>query len=230
MGGYVQSGHGSRIDKAIDKLLGKATPTFWRAPSASQASRRPTRASATSSIASTEAPNDEPRASKPAGRGSKLEVALRASSAFDLEQAVRVLKQGFFAESNQAPREQEAERLLQPVVKRPDPFLLTTSSLVKCAASLKAAGYKSASAYLGVLKLLHVEKDFQVGPALQRTFDLCNRALRRGQGPAAKAPEVQLASFSTSGKQANLWERWRFLSLPTPWRSTSCFGASSWGC
>ena len=43
-----------------------------------------------------------------------------------------------------------------------------------------------------------------MGPALQRTFDLCNRALRRGQGPTAKAPEVQLAAFTASGKRANL--------------------------
>ena len=184
---------GSRIDKAIDKLLGKATPTFWRAPATGGTTLGPSCTPSASSTTSTETPEDDPLAPKPAGRA-KLALALRvASSAFDLEQAVKVLKQGFFAETNQAPRaarEQEAERLLQAVVK--------------CAASLKAAGYKSASTYLSVLKLLRVEKDFQVGPALQRIFDLCNRALKRGQGPAAKAPEVQLDSFSRAGKQANL--------------------------
>ena len=61
--------------------------------------------------------------------------------------------------------------------------------------ALDNAGYRSAPAYIAELRLRHVELDFAVSPALDRTFKKVNDAMTRGLGPAKKAPEVKLSAI-----------------------------------
>ena len=84
-----------------------------------------------------------------------------------------------------------------------DPFPLSSGIVLKFAAALRSAG-KSAGLYLGVRRLAHVERNHEVGPALKRTFDLCRKALSKGQGPPSKAPELQLDDFDKKGREMNL--------------------------
>ena len=140
-----------------------------------------------------------------------------ANSAEDLGEAVRVLKQGFFADSNRAARaarEQEAELLLRTVAKRSDPFPLSSATLIKFSAALKAAGFKSAGAYVQVLKLLRTEKDYQVGPALQRTFDLCNRSLKRRPGTSRESPASAVGVLPAFGQSSQPPSREGRLPVP----------------
>ena len=53
----------------------------------------------------------------------------------------------------------------------------------------------SAPAYIAELRLRHVELDFAISPALDRTFKKVNDAITRGLGPAKKAPEVKLSAI-----------------------------------
>ena len=57
------------------------------------------------------------------------------------------------------------------------------------------AGYRSAPAYIAELRLRHIELDFAISPALDRTFKKVNDAITRGLGPAKKAPEVKLSAI-----------------------------------
>eukprot|EP00439_Symbiodinium_sp_Y106_P074138 s629_g14.t1 len=75
------------------------------------------------------------------------------------------------------------------------PFPLRTELVLKVAATLRKAGFASADQYLGSLKLIHLELDYELRPALKSAYDQCKRDLARDQGPPERAPEVQLGDF-----------------------------------
>ncbi|CAE7036982.1 unnamed protein product [Symbiodinium sp. CCMP2592] len=84
------------------------------------------------------------------------------------------------------------------------PLPLTSEVLEGTAAAFKEAGYKSAEMYLVELKLVHVEAGFPWTHTLQRTLDLCKKAVRRNRGPRNKAPEVELEAV-TKAKPTKNW-------------------------
>ena len=69
---------------------------------------------------------------------------------------------------------------------------LVPKVVLDVAAALRGAHFRSAPSYLGELRLAHLEEDYDVGPALARTFVDCRRALLRGLGPAKKATGLPL--------------------------------------
>ena len=67
---------------------------------------------------------------------------------------------------------------------------LTPEKLQALAGALRTSGYKSAHTYLAEAKLAHIEKGWNWSNLLDRHFKLCTKAVKRGIGPAKKAPEV----------------------------------------
>ena len=74
-------------------------------------------------------------------------------------------------------------------------YPLCKETLLTVAGALDNAGFWSAPAYIAELRLRHVELDFAISPALDRTFKKVNDAITRGSGPAKKAPEVKLPAI-----------------------------------
>ena len=74
-------------------------------------------------------------------------------------------------------------------------YPLCKETLLTVAGALDKAGYRSAPAYIAELRLRHIELDFAISPALDRTFKKVNDAITRGLGPAKKAPEVKLSAI-----------------------------------
>ena len=74
-------------------------------------------------------------------------------------------------------------------------YPLCRETLLTVAGALDKAGYRSAPAYIAELRLRHIELDFAISPALDRTFKKVNDAITRGLGPAKKAPEVKLSAI-----------------------------------
>ena len=64
-----------------------------------------------------------------------------------------------------------------------------------CKETLLTLAYRSAPAYIAELRLRHIELDFAISPALDRTFKKVNDATTRGLGPAKRAPEVKLSAI-----------------------------------
>ena len=81
-------------------------------------------------------------------------------------------------------------------------YPLSEETLLIVAGALDSAGYRSASSYLSELRLQHIELDFAISPALERTFKKVNDAVTRGMGPAKKAPEVKLSAIDHSAVTA----------------------------
>ena len=67
---------------------------------------------------------------------------------------------------------------------------VTTDKLKLLAGCLKQAGYKAANNYLAEYKLMHIEAGHLWSQQLQRTWQLCRRAVDRSRGPKKKAMEV----------------------------------------
>ena len=67
-------------------------------------------------------------------------------------------------------------------------YHLSEVTLLTVAGALDSAGYRSASSYIAELRLRHVELDFAISLALNRTFKKVNDAVSRGFGPVKKAP------------------------------------------
>ncbi|CAE7825569.1 unnamed protein product [Symbiodinium sp. CCMP2592] len=140
--------------------------------------------------------------------GAKFKKALDiARNELDLERAVDDLKGKFYADSNKAPqarKEADVLELAATLCKGRPAFPATPTLVVKFAAALRAAGYKSGAQYLSALRVAHSEMDFPITPALKRSFDLAKRALGRDVEPADRAPEFQIADFPEDADAFNL--------------------------
>ena len=60
------------------------------------------------------------------------------------------------------------------------------------------ADFASAPSYLAELRLLHLENDDSIGPALARTFAKVVNSLTRGVGAPNRAPELRLTEVNTA--------------------------------
>eukprot|EP00972_Heterocapsa_arctica_P040245 5929841-Heterocapsa_arctica.AAC.1 len=79
-------------------------------------------------------------------------------------------------------------------------YPLTAEVVVKVAAALKAAHLRSATQYLGELRLGHIEAFHEVPSWLARLMFKCRLSLNRGIGPPDKAPEVRLEDIASDAE------------------------------
>ncbi|CAE7468205.1 unnamed protein product [Symbiodinium sp. CCMP2592] len=140
----------------------------------------------------------------PNHRGSKFAKALEiAASEPDLQKALEDFEGDFFSKTNVAPRarrHKDALDLATALNSGRDPFPLVPAVVLKFAAALKKAEFKSGVQYLSALRVLQAEMDFAVGPAVARAFTLAKRSLNRNVGPGKKAPECQPENFKEKKK------------------------------
>ena len=73
----------------------------------------------------------------------------------------------------------------------PSCYPLTDEILSSVGAALLAGGYTSGFSYIQEMKLQHLERNFEIGPAIARRLNQLDAALARGQGPPKRAPEVK---------------------------------------
>ena len=106
------------------------------------------------------------------------------------------LREAFFSNSSRTSasrKRRDVEELARRAAPCPERvYPLAEATVVGVAAALKDARFKSAEAYMGELRLGHVEARFEVPAWLARLLSQCKRALRRGAGPPNKAAELRL--------------------------------------
>ena len=199
------------VEKSMCRVLGRPPPRFVgsaRRPPVHRA-RRPADlcGRASPDRVGRRQPGERESRAEATKTGKFAEALSVAQEPDKLEAAVAMLKKDFFAQSNQAPvakKQHDVETLALAVCGRREAFPLRPDTVVKVAAALKAASFRSADQYLGHLRTVHREQDYVVGPALQRTFELCKRAVKRGLGPPTRAPEVQLRDFGPEALECDL--------------------------
>ena len=64
--------------------------------------------------------------------------------------------------------------------------------VIKVAASLKEAGFRSGAQYLGIMRMAQAEANITITPAVELVLKKSEDSLARGLGPACKAPEIRL--------------------------------------
>ena len=133
----------------------------------------------------------------------KLEEVKPGSLA--LENAIKELENGFYADSSKDGRESRCQKVLEIArrVAGGDPFPLTRHTVIATAACLKLAKLVSADQYLGVLKCMHIEEGYGVSEYLHRLFAQCKRSLKRDRGPENRAPEFRI------DKIEKMWLDWK---------------------
>ena len=187
---------------------GKAKKTLGKSPATFLGNFFPKLLARTSSSIRIEAPKSGGADFTRPNEGAKFKRALdNARNAEALEDAVTLIKDKFFAESNkgqQARKEADVLELAATLAKGTSPFPLTPQRVVEFGAALKGADYKSGEQYLGALRLAHMERDHPVTPALKRAFDLTRRALIRDKGKANRAPEFQIEEFGDDVNEHDL--------------------------
>ena len=147
-------------------------------------------------------------------RGSMAKALEIASSTETLNAARNSLVSNFWAANTVAVKKSRREDVLRLAFKiqgSTDIFPLSKTLVEGAAAALKAAGVTSGALYLNELKMIHVEKGFEVEQWLQRVFVLCNKSLTRNRGPVKRAPEVKLEDLPTK-----VWTRSGDSSLAVP--------------
>ncbi len=122
-----------------------------------------------------------------------------------LENAIKELEDGFYADSSKDGRESRCQKVLEIArrVAGGDPFPLTRHTVIATAACLKLAKLVSADQYLGVLKCMHIEEGYGVSECLHRLFAQCKRSLKRDRGPENRAPEFRI------DKIEKMWLDWK---------------------
>ena len=132
-------------------------------------------------------------------RGSMKRALSLASSNGEMEKAMDLLKEGFWAASTaraRSTKRKEIMELTQRVCGEQEACLpLTRATIEKVAAAMKAGGMKAGDQYLNELKLWHIEEGHPVPPWMIRTIGLCTKSLTRDRGPTKRAKEFQVADL-----------------------------------
>jgi hypothetical protein len=111
-----------------------------------------------------------------------------------LEAAVASLRAGFYANSSREAVSAKRRVILDLAVrasKGAPVFPLSEVTVVRIAAALHAAEYRSGPSYMAELRLMHIERGHAIQLWLQRLLFQIKNSLSRGIGPADKAPEVR---------------------------------------
>eukprot|EP00435_Cladocopium_sp_Y103_P029407 s1622_g7.t1 len=120
-----------------------------------------------------------------------ISIAERASSA---KGVIQRIEGDFYANSSRNAKEAK-RRAVRNVLEAAfeSAYPLSPDKLKLLAGAFREAGYKSADTYLVEAKTEHIEQGGEWSALLDRHFKLCVKAVKRGQGPRKKAPEVRLA-------------------------------------
>ena len=81
---------------------------------------------------------------------------------------------------------------LASLASRGPPLPLSAETIMKTAAALKQADFRSAASLLSALKLAHIDEKHDFPLWMARLFTKCIDSCNRGLGPATKAPELPL--------------------------------------
>ena len=102
-----------------------------------------------------------------------------------LEQETKELEDKYFSATSKQGKESRASTVLKIASELTGgyPFPLVKMTVVRVSACIRATRIQSGDQYLGELRTMHVEAGYPVGELLDRTFKLCQRALRRDRGP-----------------------------------------------
>ena len=102
-----------------------------------------------------------------------------------LEQETKELENKYFSATSKQGKESRASTVLKIASELTGgyPFPLVKMTVVRVSACIRATRIQSGDQYLGELRTMHVEAGYPVGELLDRTFKLCQRALRRDRGP-----------------------------------------------
>ncbi len=131
-----------------------------------------------------------------------------------LDQETMELESKYFSATSKQGKDSRASTVLRIAseVTGGHPFPLAKMTVVRVSACIRATRIQSGDQYLGELRTMHVEAGHQVGELLDRTFKLCQRALRRDRGPENRAPEYKMEFIqeqtiweNLQGKKAVLW-------------------------
>ena len=109
-----------------------------------------------------------------------------------LEEETLALENKYFSDTSKKGKISRAETVSRVAIQIAGghPFPLSKLTVVRVAACIRSAGIQSGDQYLSELRTMQVEHGHQVGELLDRTFKLCQRALRRDKGPECRAPEI----------------------------------------
>ena len=143
---------------------------------------------------------DLPRSKKHLPGGNKPSLA----KAIDLAkcgrkalECIKAVERDYFANSSRNAKDAKLRAVTDILTTSFDSaFPLSPRKLKLIAGVLREAGYKSADTYLVESKTAHIEKGHDWTPLLDRHFKLCVKAVKRGQGPRRKAPEVPRAVWT----------------------------------
>ena len=166
----------------------RARPGELAAPERAERPGAPGRARAAGAVG-------EPPDKKP--RGSATLAMDIAGDPVRLQAAVDALQDKFFAANTKGVKASK-KKLAEGLAAQcgfPQPYPLNEEVVVKVAAALQAAGYRSAYSYVLELKLGHIELDFDLSPAMSRLLKKVEDGLTRGVGPPDKAPEVRVEAL-----------------------------------
>ena len=161
---------------------------------------------------------DLPRSKKHASNGDKpcltkaIELAKCSKRAME---CIKSVERDYFANSSRNAKEAKLKAVTDILTTAfSSAFPLTPKKLKLVAGVLREAGYKSADTYLVESKTAHVEKGHDWTPLLDRHFKLCIKAVKRGQGPRRKAPEVPRSVWSNYDLLATEFEGTKVLLAP----------------
>ena len=121
-----------------------------------------------------------------------------------LEQETKELEDKYFSATSKQGKESRASTVLKIASELTGgyPFPLVKMTVVRVSACIRATRIQSGDQYLGELRTMHVEAGYPVGELLDRTFKLCQRALRRDRGPENRAPEYRMEFI----QEQTIWE------------------------
>ena len=131
-----------------------------------------------------------------------------------LGQETKELEDKYFSATSKQGKDSRATTVLRIASELMGgyPFPLVKMTVVRVSACIRATRIQSGDQYLGELRTMHVEAGYPVGELLDRTFKLCQRALRRDRGPENRAPEYRMELIqeqtiweNLQGRKAVLW-------------------------
>ena len=143
-----------------------------------------------------DAPALPPAASaEPTKRASFKDALVVLASTEATDRALEDLQTDFYSNASRPSVVSKREAMtnaLELACRGDPPFPLTGIVICRVAASLKAAKLTSADKYLNELRLMHIERGYDVPAWMARLFDQAKTSVNRAKGPPKKAPELEL--------------------------------------
>ena len=126
------------------------------------------------------------------------------------ESALAIFDRAVYADSASGPNASRLRTCEKIFALWGDPlFLLTQQKVRKLGASLKAGGYRSASAYLSIVRVEACRAGQSIDSMLAQAFTDARRSCERGLGPSRKVAGLPLTRLGLLPPQNTHLERWR---------------------